>query len=191
MKLYVVRHGESENNEKKCWTGWQDPHLTDKGRTDAEGARRILEGVSFDHVISSDLCRAVETAEIVVPGCTPETTPLLREINVGSLGGQPLSLPTDPEARKKMSSEGYTDYGGESREDLRNRAREFLAMMAKEENKERVAAFCHAGFLRAVLDEVLTVKLSGKHIRCYNCAIGIFEYADGVWALSSWINPIS
>ena len=190
MKLYVVRHGESENNEKKCWTGWQDPRLTEKGRQDAERAGRVLSGIPFDRVISSDLCRAVETAEIVVPGCTPETTALLREIDVGSLGGQPLSLPTDPVARKKLSTEGYADYGGESREALRARAREFLALMEKQENAEHVAAFCHAGFLRAVLDEVLTVKLSGKHIRCYNCAIGIFEYTDGVWALSSWINPL-
>lgn len=31
MKLYIVRHGESETNRKGLWTGWLDVALTDKG----------------------------------------------------------------------------------------------------------------------------------------------------------------
>ena len=32
MRVYVIRHGESENNLAKKWTGWMDVHLTDKGK---------------------------------------------------------------------------------------------------------------------------------------------------------------
>lgn len=35
MKLYLIRHGESENNIKGCWTGWHDVALTPKGIEEA------------------------------------------------------------------------------------------------------------------------------------------------------------
>ena len=35
MLVYVIRHGESESNLTRRWTGWQDVLLTDKGRKDA------------------------------------------------------------------------------------------------------------------------------------------------------------
>ena len=34
MRVYVIRHGESETNRAKRWTGWVDAHLTDKGKED-------------------------------------------------------------------------------------------------------------------------------------------------------------
>ena len=36
MKVYVIRHGESENNRAKKWTGWADVHITEKGVEDAK-----------------------------------------------------------------------------------------------------------------------------------------------------------
>ena len=42
MKLYVVRHGQSENNLKKLFTGWTDAALTEKGIQDALGVREFL-----------------------------------------------------------------------------------------------------------------------------------------------------
>ena len=58
MKLYIVRHGESETNRKGLWTGWLDVALTDKGIADAERVRDTLRGIKFDKVYSSDLQRA-------------------------------------------------------------------------------------------------------------------------------------
>ena len=55
MNVYIIRHGESENNVKKCWTGWKDVDLTEKGYEDARYAGRILSGVSFGRIFSSDL----------------------------------------------------------------------------------------------------------------------------------------
>ena len=68
MKLYIVRHGESETNRKGLWTGWLDVALTDKGIADAERVRDTLRGIKFDKVYSSDLQRARVTCEIALPG---------------------------------------------------------------------------------------------------------------------------
>ena len=43
MRLYVVRHGESEANKKGLWAGWHDVSLTEKGMKDAEGVTEELK----------------------------------------------------------------------------------------------------------------------------------------------------
>ena len=74
MRVYVIRHGESETNYNKQWTGWSDVHLTDKGKEDAKKARDFLKHIPFDKIFASDLIRAVETAKIVLPDYSYETS---------------------------------------------------------------------------------------------------------------------
>lgn len=186
MKVYVIRHGESENNQKKLWTGWMDVPLTEKGREDARRARAVIGGVAFDRIFASDLCRARETAENAIPDCKYEATPLLREVNVGSLAGNPLSI-LDDEQRNRVAKEGYGAYGGESKEDFGGRVRAFMDQLASLD-AENVALFAHAGWLRTMLDETVGLVLPRNKILCENCAVGIFEYTNGTWKLHSWIN---
>lgn len=186
MRLYVIRHGESENNLRQCWTGWFDSQLTDKGREHAGKACTFLKQFSFDKIYTSDLRRAMETAELAIPGCSYETTPLLREINVGALANQSLNLP-EGEARIQMSKCGYTEYGGESYEQLRGRVCSFMEQMETLEC-DTVAAFCHGGWMRSILGAVLGDALPSGKIMCRNCAIAAFDYSDGIWKLHTWIN---
>ena len=85
MKLYVIRHGQSEGNIRGVFSGWHQHNLTEKGREDACRAGRIISKVKFDKVYSSDLYRAIETAKIALPDYECEPTPLIKEINVGLL----------------------------------------------------------------------------------------------------------
>jgi broad specificity phosphatase PhoE len=186
MLVYVIRHGESENNRAKLWTGWLDVSLTEKGVEDAEKAHRYLQGISFDAVYASDLKRAKQTAEICLPDGKYQTTPLLREINVGTLAGCPLSFLTD-EDRARIAKEGYVMFQGESQEAFDQRILSFKKEL-EALSCERVAAFSHAGFLRGMLDSVLGVRHIRGTVQCKNCAIAVFEYSDGKWSLHSWIN---
>ena len=91
MLVYLIRHGESQSNLDKIWSGWNDVPLTEKGKLDAKKAGEYLDGIKFDKIYSSDLSRAKNTAEIAIPGCEYEQTPLLREINVGEIVGKPFN----------------------------------------------------------------------------------------------------
>lgn len=186
MRVYVVRHGESETNLNKKWTGWMDVPLTDKGREDAEKAGDFLKGVRFDKIITSDLSRAAETARTAIPGCLFETSPLLREYDVGSLAGQPLSVLTG-EQRARAAQSGYVDFGGESREAIHDRVRRTMEIL-EGLSCENVALFTHAGWIREMLDTVIGTRLPRANVRCSNCTVGIFEYEAGIWRLHSWIN---
>lgn len=185
MLLYITRHGESETNKKGCWTGWLDVPLTDKGIADAERARQTLRGIKFDKVYSSDLSRAAKTCEIALPGCEYETTPLLREIGLGSLEGTRIKSDW-PELWTSLK-DGYSSVGGESIAEFRARIERFLKLM-EDSPYETVAAFSHGGFLSSTLSVVFGVDVPRKHLYCGNCATMVLEYKDGIWRLVSWIN---
>ncbi|MBE6911771.1 MAG: histidine phosphatase family protein [Ruminococcaceae bacterium] len=190
MKLYLIRHGESENNKTGCYTGWTDASLTEKGIEDAKGVRKYIADVKFDKIYSSDLSRAKKTAETAIPGCDYEETPLIRELNLGELEGKEIALCPEmfgEEFLKNRSETNYKPYGGENDAELVSRIEAFLNMVANS-GYETVAAFSHGGFLRRSADYVLGIKLPRGNMPCRNCAIEILEYTDGKWKLHSWIN---
>lgn len=63
---FIVRHGESILNEKKCHQGWipRNP-LTEKGRLQAEEAAMKLKSERIELVYASPLLRTKQTAEII------------------------------------------------------------------------------------------------------------------------------
>jgi len=66
--LVLVRHGQSEWNEKNLFTGWRDPDLTQMGKLEAKKAGELLlsEGIKFDELFTSVLTRAISTGKIIL-----------------------------------------------------------------------------------------------------------------------------
>ncbi|MBR1983639.1 MAG: histidine phosphatase family protein [Clostridia bacterium] len=188
MKVYIIRHGESTNNLKGLWTGWVDAELTQKGYDDAEKVREIIKGVKFDKVFSSDLNRAVKTAETALPNCKYQTSPLLREIHLGNLENTPIKSLTEKQ-KQIIEINGYKSFGGETFDEFRERILEFRKQLEKLDC-ESVAIFCHGGWLRYFLFEIIQTRLTSTAIQCNNCNVGIFEFKDQNWSLHSWINLI-
>ena len=92
--LVLVRHGQSEWNEKNLFTGWKDPELTQKGAQEARNAGRELLGQEyvFDVMYTSALRRAQETGRIILEemGLTDIVTvrdQRLNERDYGDLSG--------------------------------------------------------------------------------------------------------
>jgi 2,3-bisphosphoglycerate-dependent phosphoglycerate mutase len=68
LQLVLIRHGESEWNKENRFTGWVDVDLSEKGRTEAKQAGRLLRenGFEFDQVFTSILKRAIRTMFIAL-----------------------------------------------------------------------------------------------------------------------------
>ena len=67
-KLVLLRHGESTWNQENRFTGWKDVDLTEKGKTEAAEAGRLMKeaGFTFDLVFTSVLKRAIKTLNIAL-----------------------------------------------------------------------------------------------------------------------------
>ena len=67
-QLVLVRHGQSDWNQKNLFTGWTDVDLTAQGRDEAQQAGRTLagEGLTFDIAFTSVLVRAIRTLWLIL-----------------------------------------------------------------------------------------------------------------------------
>ena len=106
-RLVLVRHGQSEWNEKNLFTGWRDPGLTQQGIGEAKAAGIALKagGISFDLAFTSNLQRAQKTLSLLLAeqGQTDlavTRNEALNERNYGDLAG----LNKD-DAREKWGAE--------------------------------------------------------------------------------------
>ncbi len=87
MRLYMMRHGETDWNKKHLWQGQTDIPLNAKGRYVAELTREGMKEIHLDIAFCSPLCRAKETAEIVLRG---RNVPLIVDERIIEMGFGPL-----------------------------------------------------------------------------------------------------
>ena len=124
IQIVFETHSVSEDNEQGIATGWHPGRLSEKGRLLAQslGERRSADGIRT--VFTSDLRRAVETAEIAFGGTS---TPILhdwrlRECDYGELNG--MSRIELHRSRRHHLDEPYP--GGESWRQAVQRVGRFL-----------------------------------------------------------------
>lgn len=188
MKLYMIRHGESEANRERRHAGWAQVPLSEKGVLQAEAAGQKLKDISFDRVIASDLLRSRQTCEIALPGCTYEQSPLIREINVGKLSGSSAqecqAVYGDAYIENKLRQD-FTPYGGENREMMIQRVSDFIGQ-AETFQAENIAVFTHEGVLRMTLELIFEIPQLKQKLLCGNCCISVFECTEGKWRLNAW-----
>ena len=90
VNFYIVRHGQTLLNRLDRAQGWADSPLTDAGKQTAVELGYQLKEIEFDAIYSSDMLRAVQTAELVAranqkPNIPIETDKRLREWCLGSM----------------------------------------------------------------------------------------------------------
>jgi broad specificity phosphatase PhoE len=148
--LLLVRHGESTWNATGRWQGWADPPLSDLGRAQARSAAARADG--FGTVVSSDLQRARETADLIAGslGLGVMLDAGLRERHVGQLTGLTRA---EIEARWPDLFDGRGSLppeppGGETTEELLHRVLAALRRVARSANGADVLVVTHGGVIR-------------------------------------------
>lgn len=133
--MYIVRHGETELNIKKAFQGHTDSALTSKGIEQAKDNADIIKHQKQQptHIISSDLPRAVATAEIIseILNIPVQTDDKLREVYFGFWDGMAdediQSQFPELWENRVQNKWSFNDYDGESYKMAHNRAQEWLA----------------------------------------------------------------
>ena len=158
MHLYFIRHGESTSNYGELITGQQDVPLTELGREQARqsGKAILAQGIRIDHIITSPLERAVNTARLIAHEigfieARIQISELVIERSFGSLEGKPKG------DAATMGDEYILSCGGEIDPQIRARAQKFLESLRGIEGNVLIVS--HTGFgrrLRAVVEGIST-----------------------------------
>ncbi len=161
--IYIIRHGETEDNAKRIFQGQTPGMLSESGKEQAAALQRTLETLHFDSVLCSDLKRCVDTAEIALAysKIPITTTPLLRERDMGNLTGLSMINAT-------------LNDSVESNEAVAERGREFLKLIKKEYDNKTILVFSHGFFLK-MLQSIIENKPQHEIPIMSNCEIRRFE----------------
>lgn len=187
-RVLILRHGQSEWNAEGRWQGQADIELTDHGREQARLAAGLVasECPPFEAVVSSDLARAAETADIVagVLGCTNRhRDPRWRENHAGEWQGL-----TADEIRAQWPGYLENDRRAPSFETVESTiARTFQALttIARRHTGGCVLVVSHGGVLR-----VLRHHLGAAEQRFPNLGGAWFEFDGSRWHNGSLLFPL-
>jgi broad specificity phosphatase PhoE len=176
--ITLVRHGESTWNELGLIQGQNDlAQLTDEGRDQARAVAETLKSLGFDRLVTSDLARARQTAEIIGSELNLALTldSLLRERCFGVLEGQLQEMLDsrssgivdgviiDPDARPE---------GGESFRDVVTRVGIFVEATRDAMGGEHLLVVTHGGTIRALRAYVEGRPLEGLDaFAVANCSV--------------------
>jgi len=182
MKCYLVRHGQTSWNETHRFQGWQDIELSNVGMNQAYKISTYFKDIEYDHLYSSDLIRALRTAQIIQAkhDATMTITKGLRELDVGNWEG--LTFEEIVESNHGETITNMDDLWKLSREDgeslvqFQERVvKEFEKILVKSEGKD-IIIVTHGGVIRVILCYVLKCEMSEiNHNKIDNGSITILE----------------
>lgn len=185
--IVAVRHGETTWNRTQRLQGWAPAPLTDLGQRQVSQLGETLRAeYDIDRILSSDLCRAQETVEILLEhvGAPITFESAWRERDLGIHQGLPISQmserfpeydlgATGPEAAQRRPE------SGESLVDTRQRVLErWKTTVADTESGETILIVTHGGPIRLLLGHLKNLNIVEAIIDQPqdNCSINEFEF---------------
>lgn len=180
-RLILIRHGETDDNLQKRYSGARNPSLNQKGLWQAGRLAERLKDVRVDKVYSSDLKRAYETARIVFPQHAIEKTKDFREMNLGIFEGLQYKdiMEKYPDLYKGWIESPYDIKipDGEDLKEVSQRVEKELSSILVLHDDKTVAVVAHGGPARIIL-----YRASGNNQRNFwqieqdNGALNIIDY---------------
>lgn len=157
MYLYIMRHGETDDNTRRVLQGQKDNPLNERGREQAREAGRELSDLVFDKIYVSPLRRAVETAELATGKDRSELVieERIKEIGFGVLEGLPsdeLKPPYDAFFRDPANYQAPE--GGESLEELAGRIRSFLDELKGSYPGKNILLVSHGAAIHSIVSQI-------------------------------------
>lgn len=151
-KIIYFVHGTTYDNANKKCSGWKQVELNDLGKEQAKNLGEANKNKKFDIIFTSDLVRAIDSAEIAFPNVLKVQDQRLRECNYGILDGENKNLIK------------YEDHiiepfpNGEALKDVETRMRSFIEDISKKYENKKIGIVAHRAPQLAL--EVITKNIT-------------------------------
>ncbi|CNH54554.1 phosphoglycerate mutase [Yersinia thracica] len=194
LQVYLVRHGETIWNAARRIQGQSDSPLTGTGVRQAERVAQRVRSQGITHIITSDLGRTKQTAQIIADACGLRIVedPRLRELNMGVLETRPIESLTPEEElwRKQMvnGTEGARIPEGESMAELGRRMHAALNSCRELPEGSKPLLVSHGMALGCLLSTLLGLPAHAeRRLRLRNCSLSRVDYQESPWLASGWV----
>src|SRR5688572_22153307 len=198
-RLYLVRHGATLLTAEDRFSGANNVHLSDEGRTQVDHLARRLMDDKLEAIYTSPLDRTLETARIIARphGLVPAQRDGLREISHGHWEGL-----TRKEVEERFSEE-YTAWeedpftfapeGGEAGIGVLARALPVIREVVVKHEDKNILVVSHKATLRLILSSLLGFDARGYRDRLDQApaCLNILDFKDPVRARLMLFNDIS
>jgi len=180
VKVYLLRHGETLGNIEGRFSGVTDTPLSELGRDQSLRVKDKILGLDFDHVISSPLSRAIDTARLAgqPPTAIEEG---LREMDFGKFEGLTYQEIQDqyPQDFDQWTLEGR-DFVFPEGESLPGFYRRIIGVYKDVLNRfkgERILVVAHSGVIRCILcHEISENEEHYWKYRVDNASVSVISY---------------
>jgi ribonuclease H / adenosylcobalamin/alpha-ribazole phosphatase len=185
LRLYLVRHGETEENARMSYLGIRDEPLNEKGMWQAFRAAEALSQLPLRLIVTSPLRRAADTAARIQEASGIE---LWKDVRLaeGSFGrwegltrDEVLKLGTNDAAMlmRWESDSSFAPPGGEAMESLQQRVVQLLEELLREYGNTSIVLVSHVGPIKALLAAVLGIPLqASRHMFLDPGTISVVEW---------------
>jgi len=190
-RVILIRHAETEWNQKRrIQGGGSDIPLNQNGRRQVACIVARLKNEPLSAVYSSPLGRALETARPIAAerGLEVRAEPALREIEAGEFEGVLVDDIGSYFSQVLTASERGDELprmpGGESLEELKERAWQAVSEIIKRHPEGTVAVVSHYFVILAVVCSVLDIPVSRvRRFRLGTASLSSIEQKDGILRL--------
>ena len=186
LRLYLMRHGETEWSKSGQHTGRADIPLTASGEDEARKLGARIRSIVFDHVLASPLQRARQTCELAGCGEHAETEPDLIEWDNGEYEGHTHADVFKQRPGWNLFRDGCP--GGEMPDQISVRADRLIERLIALDGN--VALFAHSHFGRALGARWIGSPVqTGEHLILNTASLSVLCYQhenSDVPAIESW-----
>jgi alpha-ribazole phosphatase len=163
LELILVRHGETDGNQKGAFVGWTDLELNATGTAQAYIIKDKLAHQTPDVILSSPLKRTYQTAEIIntAYGLDIQISDSLKERNFGlwdNLTLTDIKANQPAEAGRWLTNPAYPIPGGENLKQFHRRIIFFIDDLISSYPKGRILLVTHGGCIRTMITHLLRFK---------------------------------
>ena len=192
-EFIVVRHGETAWNAEGRIQGHLDSPLNEEGLAQALLLADRLAREHFSHLYSSDLGRALRTAQPIADrsGRRVIPAPGLRERHLGVFQGLTgidcERMHFAEYARFQSRDPEHAVPGGESVSEVYQRVRSEFIGLASRHSGQRVVVVTHGGVLDALYRFVTATPLNRpRDFPIFNASINVVRLTDARWSVERW-----
>ncbi|PQQ38051.1 alpha-ribazole phosphatase [Photorhabdus luminescens] len=195
MRLFLVRHGQTEANLSGVFCGMTDMALTETGINQARQVARDLSAVTFSQAISSALRRARHTAEIILAGHSLSAN-IDTQLNEMHFGAWEMRHPHDLQHEDAEAWAAWladwqqeSPTGGETFSAFVARIENVVQQLLTPESQDNLLLVAHQGVLGLLLARLLAMPPAAMwHFHFEQGTYSVVEIQHGFTTLRTFNN---